>query len=62
MPVEAPLKQWLNLLRRRFPQAQAVYALARTLSDPQAVLDCLALHPVGRPGVDPEPHSVLAQV
>lgn len=31
------LKQWLNLLRRRFPEAQALYDRVRTLSDPRAV-------------------------
>ena len=31
------LKQWLNLLRRRFVQAQALYERVRTLSEPQAV-------------------------
>jgi tRNA-dihydrouridine synthase C len=31
------LKQWLNLLRRRYPQAQAAFDAVRTLSDPAQV-------------------------
>jgi tRNA-dihydrouridine synthase C len=27
------LKQWLNLLRRRYPEAQQAYDAVRTLSD-----------------------------
>lgn len=36
------LKQWLNLLRRRFPEAQALYEAARTVTDPRAVAALLA--------------------
>lgn len=36
------LKQWLNLLRRRFPEAQALYDAVRTVSDPHAVETLLA--------------------
>jgi tRNA-dihydrouridine synthase C len=28
------LKQWLNYLRRRYPEAQAAYAVVRTINDP----------------------------
>jgi len=31
------LKQWLNFLRRRFPEAQAAYAAVRTINDPAFV-------------------------
>jgi tRNA-dihydrouridine synthase C len=31
------LKQWLNLLRRRFPQAQVAFDSVRSTNDPQAV-------------------------
>jgi tRNA-dihydrouridine synthase C len=31
------LKQWLNLLRRRYPQAQQAFECIRAVSDPQAV-------------------------
>ena len=31
------LKQWLNLLRRRFPQAQALFDALRTVNDPQQI-------------------------
>jgi tRNA-dihydrouridine synthase C len=31
------LKQWLNLLRRRFPEAQTAFDAVRTLSEPAAV-------------------------
>jgi tRNA-dihydrouridine synthase C len=34
------LKQWLNLLRRRFPQAQDLFDRVRTVSDP-ALVQCL---------------------
>jgi tRNA-dihydrouridine synthase C len=35
------LKQWLNLLRRRHPQAQFAYDAVRTVNDPAAVEACL---------------------
>ena len=35
------LKQWLNYLRRRHPQAEAVYAAVRTVNDPAEVLQVL---------------------
>jgi tRNA-dihydrouridine synthase C len=35
------LKQWLNLLRRRYPQAQSAFDAVRTLSEPAAVAACL---------------------
>ena len=35
------LKQWLNLLRRRHPEAQAAYDAVRTLEDPAQVSACL---------------------
>ena len=31
------LKQWLNFLRRRYPEAQAAYAAVRTINDPLLV-------------------------
>ena len=31
------LKQWLNFLRRRYPQAQAAYDAVRTINDPLQV-------------------------
>ena len=31
------LKQWLNLLRRRFPQAQAAFDQVREINDPVAL-------------------------
>jgi tRNA-dihydrouridine synthase C len=31
------LKQWLNFLRRRYPQAQTLYAELRTINDPAVV-------------------------
>ncbi len=36
------LKQWLNLLRRRFPEAQALYDAVRALTDPRDVQAVLA--------------------
>ncbi len=37
------LKQWLNYLRRRHPQAEAAHAAVRTLNDPQLVAERLGL-------------------
>ena len=37
------LKQWLNYLRRRHPQAEAAYMAVRTLNDPQHVAERLGL-------------------
>jgi tRNA-dihydrouridine synthase C len=37
------LKQWLNYLRRRHPQAEAALALVRTINDPVLVLELLGL-------------------
>ena len=37
------LKQWLNYLRRRHPQAEAAHATVRTLNDPQLVTERLGL-------------------
>ena len=39
------LKQWLNYLRRRHPEAEAAYAAVRTLNDPRRVVECLGLAP-----------------
>jgi tRNA-dihydrouridine synthase C len=44
------LKQWLNFLRRRHPQAEAAYAAVRTINDPALValhlnLSCRANEP-----------------
>jgi tRNA-dihydrouridine synthase C len=39
------LKQWLNLLRRRHPQAQAAFERVRTVSDPARVLTLLRAAP-----------------
>lgn len=36
------LKQWLNLLRRRFPEAEAAYQEVRTMTDQRAITDWLA--------------------
>jgi len=44
------LKQWLNYLRRRHPQAELAYAAVRTLNDPRLVAERLGL----MPAVDPE--------
>jgi len=36
------LKQWLNFLRRRFPEAEAAYQQLKTVNDPVLVGDWLA--------------------
>ena len=38
------LKQWLNFLRRRYPEAQAAYAAVRTVNDPALVGQQLFAH------------------
>ncbi len=38
------LKQWLNFLRRRYPEAQAAYAAVRTINDPALVGQQLFAH------------------
>jgi tRNA-dihydrouridine synthase C len=38
------LKQWLNFLRRRYPEAQAAYAAVRTINDPALVSQQLFAH------------------
>lgn len=43
------LKQWLNLLRRRYPEAQAAYDSVRVLTEERAVGEALA-RVVGAPG------------
>jgi tRNA-dihydrouridine synthase C len=55
------LKQWLNYLRRRHPQAEAAYATVRTVNDPGRVAELLGLAP--RPlgaARDIEPMEILA--
>ena len=37
------MKQWLNLLRRRYPEAQAAFDAVRTVTEPAAVERCLGL-------------------
>ena len=37
------LKQWLNYLRRRHPQAEEAYAAVRTINDPQLLAERLGL-------------------
>ena len=39
------LKQWLNYLRRRHPQADAAYQSVRTINDPRQVAEMLGLGP-----------------
>lgn len=39
------LKQWLNFLRRRHPQAEALYQRLRTVNDPQVVGEALTYLP-----------------
>ena len=39
------LKQWLNFLRRRHPQAEVAYATVRTVNDPRRISEILGLMP-----------------
>lgn len=43
------LKQWLNYLRRRHPEAQDAFAAVRTINDPLLVAERLGLAPVNSP-------------
>ena len=38
------LKQWLNFMRQRYPQAQEAYDALRTLHDPALVRQWLVMH------------------
>ena len=45
------IKQWLNMLRKRHPQAQCAYDAVRSLNDAEHIACCLRhlaeeLHPV----------------
>jgi tRNA-dihydrouridine synthase C len=42
------VKQWLNYLRRRHPQAELAYASVRTINDPRLVAEMLGLAPAPR--------------
>ena len=37
------MKQWLNFLRRRFPEAEMLYQRLRTVNDPALVRSVLAV-------------------
>lgn len=59
------LKQWLNHLRRRHPEAEAAYAAVRTVNDPQRLAAMLGIAAPDRPptisGVrDPVPLETFA--
>ena len=59
------LKQWLNYLRRRHPQAEAAYAAVRTVNDPRRVAELLGLVPDAEPtryAVDFDRDARLAEV
>lgn len=47
------LKQWLNFLRRRFPEAEAAYQQLRTISDPVLIDAWLAGVMQTQPGIAP---------
>lgn len=46
------IKQWLNLLRRRHPEAQAAFDALRTLDDPASVAAWLGLPPAADPAAN----------
>jgi tRNA-dihydrouridine synthase C len=56
------IKQWLNFLRRHYPQAEEAYARVRTLDDPRLVSMCLFGEPTGTAFVDPLPGPGCLQV
>ena len=59
------LKQWLNFLRRRFPEAETAYQLLKTINDPALIDEWLAgvvrawLVARLRSGLTPQPSSLL---
>jgi tRNA-dihydrouridine synthase C len=56
------LKQWLNLLRRRFPQAQQAFDQVRELNDPATLQALLfAALPSTRPACEPAPRAASAR-
>lgn len=56
------LKQWLNYLRRRHPQAEAAYLAVRTINDPRVVAERLGLMPGPDDAARDEPHRLLEEV
>ncbi len=53
------VKQWLNYLRRRHPQAELAYAAVRTINDPRLVAERLGLLPT--PADVPGPETRLLE-
>ncbi|MES2990879.1 MAG: tRNA-dihydrouridine synthase [Pseudomonadota bacterium] len=51
------VKQWLNYLRRRHPQAEAAYQAVRTLNEPGQVAERLGLVTGAEPNIDPNPRA-----
>jgi tRNA-dihydrouridine synthase C len=56
------LKQWLNYLRRRHPEAEAAYAAVRTINDPARVAARLGLVPDPLCAAHDESHDELEAV
>jgi tRNA-dihydrouridine synthase C len=57
------LKQWLNFLRRRFPEAEAAYQAIKTINDPAMIEAWLAqlTGPENLAKLRPDPRPVLSQ-
>jgi tRNA-dihydrouridine synthase C len=56
------LKQWLNYLRRRHPQADMAYALVRTINDPRLVAELLGLSSTVDEARPAAPHGADARL
>ena len=56
------LKQWLNYLRRRHPQAELAYAAVRTINDPTLVAERLGLPRTVAEAADGEQQLLLEEV
>ena len=52
------LKQWLNYLRRRHPEAELAYMAVRTLNDPQRLAERLGLVPGTDDAAETEEHAL----
>jgi tRNA-dihydrouridine synthase C len=55
------LKQWLNLLRKRFPQAEEAYQRVRTVNDCAGIEAQMGFGAAGAPGESPEEASAAPQ-
>ena len=56
------LKQWLNYLRRRHPEAGVAYAAVRTINDPLLVASWLGIAPRSAPRQEHDSQTSFLEV